>query len=103
MGSPGQTSVQITFKVNTTLRDKIEKERRLSGGTLAEFMNDAVKFYINHLEEKRYNEATFEKYIQLLSEKNDSTSMEPDVTANYKIKRKRRNNRPIEKNPAFRR
>lgn len=63
MGSPGQSSVQITFKVNEVLREKIEKERALSGGTLAEFMNDAVKFYIDHLEEKRYDEMRYREFI----------------------------------------
>lgn len=69
MGSAGQKSVQITFKVNYVLREKIEKERQLSGGTLAEFMNDAVKFYINHLEEKRYSEALYMQKQQKDSEK----------------------------------
>ncbi len=63
MGAPGQSSVQITFKVNKTLREKIEKERELSGGTLAEFMNDAVKFYIDHLEQRRYDEVKYREYL----------------------------------------
>lgn len=56
MGSPGQTSAQITFKVNPKLRGKIDEERKMAGGTLAEFINDAVKFYINYLEDKRLTE-----------------------------------------------
>ena len=69
MGSPGQTSAQITFKVNTVLREKIEKERELAGGTLAEFMNDAVKHYINYLEQRRYDEM---RYAEFMSGKSDN-------------------------------
>ncbi len=64
MGSPGQKSVQISFKVNEVLREKIEYERNLTGGTLAEFLNDAVKYYINYLENKRFNENDYREYIQ---------------------------------------
>lgn len=45
------------------MREKIEKERELSGGTLAEFMNDAVKFYIDHLEQRRYDEVKYREYL----------------------------------------
>lgn len=69
MGAPGQSSVQITFKVNKTLRDRIERERELSGGTLAEFMNDAVKFYINHLEQRRYEESRYKEYLEHSNQK----------------------------------
>lgn len=64
MGSPGQNSVQITFKVNRVLRDKIEKERELNGGTLSEFLNDAVKFYIDYLERKRYDEMQYQQSMR---------------------------------------
>ena len=73
MGSPGQSSVQITFKVNKNLREKIERERELSGGTLSEFLNDAVKHYINYLEDKRYNEIKYLKYC----EDQEADNMEP--------------------------
>ena len=56
MGSTGQKSVQISFKVNQALRDRIEAERKVSGGTTAEFLNDAVKFYLNYLEDRRISE-----------------------------------------------
>lgn len=71
MGSPGQSSIQITFKVNRSLRDKIEKEREVTGGTLAEFMNDAVKYYIDHLEEKRYDEMRYQEYVEKRKKKSD--------------------------------
>jgi len=69
MGSPGQTSVQITFKVNMTLREKIEKERELTGGTLAEFMNDAVKHYIDYLEQRRYDEMRYAEFVKKVQDK----------------------------------
>lgn len=59
MGSAGQSSVQITFKVNSVLREKIDREREFTGGTLSEFINDAVKHYIDHLEQKRIDEARY--------------------------------------------
>lgn len=59
MGSAGQSSVQITFKVNSVLREKIDREREYTGGTLSEFINDAVKHYIDHLEQKRIDEARY--------------------------------------------
>lgn len=61
MGAPGQSSVQITFKVNKQLKEKIDREREINGGTTAEFMNDAVKFYIDHLEERRYQQVMCER------------------------------------------
>ena len=68
MGAPGQSSSQITFKVNKVLREKIERERELSGGTLAEFMNDAVKFYIDHLEQRRHDEMKYRQYLEKLQQ-----------------------------------
>jgi len=53
MGTRGQTSVQICFKVNKQLKEKIDREIEATDGTQAEFMNDAVKFYIDYLENKR--------------------------------------------------
>ena len=53
MGTSNQMSVQLTFKVNPVLRQRIDEEQKLHGGTLSEFLNDAVKFYCNHLEERR--------------------------------------------------
>lgn len=64
MGAPGQSSVQLTFKVNKVLREKIEREQNMSGGTMAEFLNDAVKFYINYLEERRYHEVQYQEYLK---------------------------------------
>lgn len=31
---------------------------------MAEFLNDAVKFYINYLEERRYHEEQYQKYLK---------------------------------------
>ena len=56
MGAPGQKSVQLGFKVNERLKDRIDREREMQGGTLAEFLNEAVKFYIDYLENKRLEE-----------------------------------------------
>jgi len=53
VGTPGQKSVQIGFKVNERLKERIDQERELHGGTLAEFLNEAVKHYIGYLENKR--------------------------------------------------
>jgi len=61
MGSPGQSSVQITFKVNAVVREKIDREREYTGGTLSEFLNDAVKHYIDYLEQKRIDEIKYGK------------------------------------------
>lgn len=61
MGSPGQSSVQITFKVNAVTREKIDREREFTGGTLSEFLNDAVKHYIDYLEQKRIDEIKYSK------------------------------------------
>ena len=46
------------------MRDKIEKERELNGGTLSEFLNDAVKFYIDYLERKRYDEMQYQQSMR---------------------------------------
>lgn len=73
MGSPGQSSIQITFKVNKHLREKIEREREMNGGTLAEFLNDAVKFYIDHLEQRRHDEMRYHQYLEKLQQ-NDSSN-----------------------------
>ena len=52
MGAPGQKSVLISFKVNMGLKARIDAEREYVGGTQAEFLNDAVKFYVEHLQSK---------------------------------------------------
>ena len=43
----------------------------MTGGTLAEFMNDAVKYYIDHLEEKRYDEMRYQEYVEKRKKKSD--------------------------------
>lgn len=49
----GTKSVQYGFKVTEELAKKIEYEREIDGTTLAGFFNDALRFYINHREERR--------------------------------------------------
>ena len=61
VGAPGQKSEQITFKVYPELRDKISKEVERRRSTLAEFINDAVKHYVEYLENKRIDLWKMEK------------------------------------------
>lgn len=53
MGKKGQRSVQIGFKVNERLKERIDESVDECGGTLTEFLNDAVKFYLNFLDERK--------------------------------------------------
>ena len=49
----GHVTNQISFKINLKLRERIDSEVDLSKCTQAEFLNDAVKFYLDYLENKR--------------------------------------------------
>lgn len=53
MGSPGQTSVQICVKVNPSLKGRMDRAMGFTGGTATEFVNDALKFYINYIEDHK--------------------------------------------------
>jgi hypothetical protein len=53
MGVAGQTSVQISVKISTVLRKRLEEERILQGETIAEVVNDALKFYLDYREKRR--------------------------------------------------
>ncbi len=53
MGVAGQTSVQISVKISTVLRKRLEEERILQGETIAEVVNDALKFYFDYREKRR--------------------------------------------------
>jgi len=49
----GSKSVQFGFKTTEMLANKMEKERAIDETTIAGFINDAIKFYIDHRENKR--------------------------------------------------
>ena len=53
MGTPGQTSVQICVKVNPSLKGRMERAMGFTGGTTTEFVSDALKFYINYIEDHK--------------------------------------------------
>lgn len=53
MGSPGQTSVQLCVKVNPSLKGRMDRAMEFTGGTASEFVNDALKFYINYIEDNK--------------------------------------------------
>ena len=53
MGSPGQTSVQICVKVNPSLKGRMDRAMGFTGGTATEVVNDALKFYINYIEDHK--------------------------------------------------
>ncbi len=53
MGSPGQSSVQICVKVNPSLKGRMDRAMSFTGGTASEFVNDALKFYINYIEDHK--------------------------------------------------
>ncbi|MCQ2079278.1 MAG: hypothetical protein MJZ38_04400 [archaeon] len=53
MGSPGQTSVQLCVKVNPSLKGRMDRAMGFTGGTASEFVNDALKFYINYIEDNK--------------------------------------------------
>ncbi len=53
MGTAGQTSVQISVKISTVLRKRLDEERSLQGETIAELVNDALKFYLDYREKRR--------------------------------------------------
>ena len=61
MGRKGQKSIQVSFKVYTGLKDRMDKEVELSGNTQAGFLNEAVKFYIDYLENKRLETWSMQK------------------------------------------
>jgi len=53
MGRKGQKSVQFGFKTTEELARKMEEERIIDDTTLAAFINDAIKHYIDYRENKR--------------------------------------------------
>lgn len=53
MGTPGQSSVQICVKVNPALKGRMDRAMGFTGGTASEFVNDALKFYINYIEDHK--------------------------------------------------
>ncbi len=53
MGIPGQSSVQICVKVNPSLKGRMDRAMSFTGGTASEFVNDALKFYINYIEDHK--------------------------------------------------
>ncbi len=53
MGTPGQSSVQICVKVNPSLKGRMDRAMSFTGGTASEFVNDALKFYINYIEDHK--------------------------------------------------
>jgi hypothetical protein len=49
--------IQICFKVHEGTYERMEREiERHNKGTRAEFLNDAVKFYLDYLENKHLEE-----------------------------------------------
>lgn len=61
MARKGQKSVQFGFKVTEALAEKMERERAIDDTTIAGFINDAIKFYINQRENKRLEMWRMEK------------------------------------------
>ena len=68
MGRKGQKSVQFGFKVTEELARKIEEERKIDDTTLAGFVNDAIKHYIDYRENKRIELWKMQKEIENGSE-----------------------------------
>jgi len=54
-------NVQFGFKTTTELAKKIEKEREIDGVSLAGFINDALKHYIDYRENRRIELWNMEK------------------------------------------
>jgi hypothetical protein len=55
VGRKGQKSVQFGFKTTEEIAKKMEEERAIDETTLAGFINDAIKHYIDYRENKRIN------------------------------------------------
>lgn len=51
--SSGRRVIQIGFKTTIKMAEQIEEECEMDGTSRAEFLNDAVKYYINYRETKR--------------------------------------------------
>jgi len=49
----GLKSVQFGFKTTEEIAKKMEEERAVDGTTIAGFINDAIKHYIDYRENKR--------------------------------------------------
>jgi hypothetical protein len=49
----GQKTVQFGFKTTEELARKMEKERKIDDTTIAGFINDALKHYIDYRENRR--------------------------------------------------
>lgn len=63
VGRKGQRSVQFGFKTTEEIARKMEEERKIDDTTLAGFINDAIKHYIDYRENKRIELWKMEKEL----------------------------------------